>query len=315
MSLENFLKERLAPPVVLAKARSGWPLLVVLIILFMVAATLMMAFSRPTYVATAVIGPPGQKLDATDLSGASGAAASLASRLGLKRSLGGADTTYDKYMSVLTSNRLSVGLTRDTDVMQRVFRERWDPEAREWRKVGGPVFEAKRALKQLLHYPVKTAPDADDLSKYLATKLTIDAPLSSQFATVSITGQTPDEAEAVLAAILKEADNLIREERRRDVAARIAYLEAALPKIDAADQRTSLTAVLSEQQQSMMEIAADQRYAYSLVDPPHAKPIPVAPSPKSNYVLAVLLALVCWAGIIVFVPEGTPWFRLVQRAR
>jgi capsular polysaccharide biosynthesis protein len=305
MSLETFLRGRLDLSVLTAKAKRQWPLLIVLMVLFVVAATVAMALGQPIYLATAQIGPPGQRLDATELGGASGAAASLASRLGLKRSLGGTDTNYDKYISVLTSNRLAAGLTRDTDVLQKVFYKQWDADARQWRTGGGGTLAStKNAVKQLLHRPVKSQPDADDLNKYLAAKFSLDAPLSSQFATVSITARSPEEAEVLLGAILKEADNLIREERRRDVAARIAYLEKVLPTVDAADQRTSLAAVLSAQQQSMMEIEADQLYAYSMVDPPHAQRIPIAPNPKTNYVLALLLALICWAGLVAFGPEG-----------
>lgn len=316
MSPETYLKERLAPPVLIAKAKRQWPLLVVLVAIFLVYATLTMAMGRPTYLATAVIGPPGQRLDTSELSGASGAAASLASRLGLKRSVGGADNNYDKYMNILTSNRLAAGLARDTGMMRQAFPEQWDNDAKQWKAPGGPLYAMKGVLKRLLHWPERSAPDADDLGKFIATKFNIDAPLSSQFATVSITAGSPEEAEGLLTAILKEADNLIREERRRDVAARIAYLENVLPKVDAADQRTSLTAVLSAQQQSMMEIEADQRYAYSLVDPPHANHTPVAPNPKMNYLLAVLLALVSWAGLVAFGPRNVfhigTWARRAQ---
>jgi uncharacterized protein involved in exopolysaccharide biosynthesis len=307
MSSETSFAVRLTSTVLVAKARREWPLLAGLVVAFLLAATLAMALAEPSYRATALIGPPGQRLDATELSGASGAAASLASRLGLKRTLGGSDNTYDKYVSVLTSNRLAAGLARDTDVMQTLFAQQWDGETHQWRRFGGPLFEAKRLLKGLLHWPAKTQPDADDLSKALAARFTIDAPLSTQFATVALTAKSPAEAEAILSAILKEADNLIREERRRDVAARIAYLEKVLPTIDAADQHTALAAVLSDQQQSMMEVEADQRYAFSLIDPPHAKAVPVTPNPKLNYLAAILLAVVCWAGIVMFAPEGWPW--------
>ena len=305
---------------ILAKAKRQWSLLVVLVVAFVVVATLAMAIAEPTYQVTAVIGPPGQRLDATELSGASSAAASLASRLGLKRSLGsGSDNTYDKYISILQSNRLAAGLMHDTSVMQIVFYKSWDADARQWRAPGGPLADAKAMVKGLLHLPVKSRPDSDDLAKFLNTQLTVDAPLNSPFATVSTSFKSPAEAQAILTAILSEADNLIRDERRRDVEARIAYLERILPKVDAADQRTSLTAVLSEQQQSMMEIEADKRYAYSLIDPPHANVVPTKPNPKTNYVLAIFLALVCWAGIVVFLPAEAAhprnWMKLLAARR
>jgi hypothetical protein len=73
--------------------------------------------------------------------------------------------------------------------------------------------------------------------------------------------------------------------------------------VEQADQKQALSSILSDQQQSMMTIRADKRYASALVDPPRALGTPTVPNLKIIFGLMLLLAVGCWSGLIMFLPD------------
>jgi hypothetical protein len=116
----------------------------------------------------------------------------------------------------------------------------------------------------------------------------------------------------LLGLILREADDIIREDKRRDVAARIAYLNTALEHLSLADQKPELIDVLSQQEQEMMMIESDHLFASTLIDQPYAPLKPTAPSPIVDSAIAFALACIAWLGIVRTVPSEGRWARFVR---
>ncbi|MGH6876694.1 MAG: hypothetical protein ACREHV_04860, partial [Rhizomicrobium sp.] len=115
----------------------------------------------------------------------------------------------------------------------------------------------------------------------------------------------------LLGLVLREADNIIRADKRRDVAARIAYLNAALEHLTLADQKPELIDILSQQEQEMMMIESDRLYASTLIDMPYAPLRPTSPSPIVDSAVAFALACLAWLGMVRLAPADGRWGRFI----
>ena len=296
----------------LVRLRRYYKLLLVLLLAAFIGAFIAIYVLQPKYTAVAVVGPSNGTLDDLSSSGGGGLGGLLSGGGGgLKRLaglsaglLGGGKNVFDQYTELLTSNLLAAKLAQDQNVLRSMFYKNYDWDKHEWKRHDGVVGTLVGFVKGLLHYPVKPHPDQDDVAKYLAKNVNVDAPLTSSFITVSLIGKDPKEAEWLLNTLLYDADSIIRENKHQDVAARIAYLVATLPEVTASDQKDSLIGLLSDQQQSMMTIEADKRFASALVDAPHADLVPTSPSVPVVFGLMVLLALAVWGCLVYFLPEG-----------
>jgi|SRR5665213_339342 len=278
-----------------------WPMLV----MFIIASLVLIATSKSDYMATAVVGP-SVSLDAIS---SSSSLQGVARRFKVGSLLGQQNgDPFDEYVSLLTSNRLAERLAREPGLLAKVFAEQWDSKNNRWYTRGSVLDDFRR----LLHRPIKPSPDADDLAKYLASHLATSVSLETSYATVSFDYMDRQAAESILNLILLDADNIIRDDKRRDVAARISYLTRALGDITLTDQKMSIIGTLTDQQQEMMIIQSDQRFASTLIDPPHAPFRPVSPDPLKDLMVSIALAILLWAMLIYFARPGTVIYRFIE---
>jgi hypothetical protein len=291
----------------LASARSGQnPLAIVIAYTF---------FAGQVYTATAIVGPADNSdRPFGDLAGGlSGGLGGIAKHLHVGGALGqqSGDDPFDEYTALLTSNRLASVLVQKDHVLPEIFWQEWDPARNDWRPRDDFLSRNINYLKTLLRRPLKPAPDEEDLKKFFKKNLAADSSLETSFATVTFRFHDREGAERVLGLILREADNIIREDKRRDVAARIAYLDAALVHLTLADSKPELIAVLSEQQQEMMMIESDHLYASKLIDAPYAPLTPTSPSPVIDGFIAIGAACFLWLVLVRMAPAGGGWSRFV----
>jgi hypothetical protein len=296
------------------KLRRYYRLLVLLLAAAFALSFMQLGVLPVKYTSIATVGPSSGTLsdEADSLSGGlgGGLVGGLAKHLGgglghLASGLaGGGSDTFDQYTELLTSNRLAAKLAQDQNVLRSMFYGRYDWDRHQWKQRDGVTGAIVNFAKGLLHYPIKAQPDQDDVTHFLASNVDVDAPLTTTFVTVSLIAKDPKEADWLLNTLLLDADSIIREDKRRDVAARIVYLKAALPQVTQADERDTLTSLLTDQEQSMMTIAADNRFSSTLVDTPHADLKPTSPSIPAVFAVTVLLALGGWGWLVYFLPEN-----------
>jgi uncharacterized protein involved in exopolysaccharide biosynthesis len=300
----------------LNRLRRHFVLLAIITALFLGIGLLIVAVRDPEYTASATLGAAPSPLNdltsmTSQLSGSLGMG--LTKRLGLG-SRGGNTDLFDQYMELLKSNRLAKVLAQDPNVLRAIFSTKYDWQNHTWKNSHGLLASVKRLVKdRVFHYPINTVPGPDDVAEYLKKTLTVDAPLTSSFVTVTLVSESPEKAEWLLNTLLSDADAIIREDKSRDVLARIDYLTKELPLVEQTDQKQALSMILSDQQQSMMTIRADKRYASALVDPPRAPGTPTAPNIKIIIGLMLMLAVGCWGGLIKFLPDGHWLLRLKLR--
>jgi len=313
---DNALAQMLSAARLWSELRTYYLLLATFIVVAFIAVFLFTAMSQPLYTATAVVGPADNSDQpfSNPLGGAlGGSLGGIAKHLHVGGMLGqgGSSDTFDEYTSLLDSNRLTEILVRNDHVLPDIFPDDWDSIHRRWLPEDDLIHHSINWLKTVLHRPVKQVPDQDDLEKYFEKNLIIDPSLENSFVSVSLRFRSPRGAERVLGTLLREADNVIREDKRRDVAARIAYLNTALEHLSLADQKPQLIDILSDQEQEMMMIESDHLYASTLIDAPHAPLKPSSPSPIRDSAIALALALFGWLGAVRTVPATGRMARLL----
>lgn len=302
----------------LRQLRVHYPLFFVFLFLFLLLGVAMYVFVDPTYTAYATIGAPSQSpVDALLAGGGGGAGQSV------KRLLGGAtgsssNDPFQEYQQVLRSSRLSQELAQNDNFLPELFGQDWDPVHKRWRS--GPPRGFMVDLKRALHRPVVEHPDADTLGDELGRILNITPVTSSAssllslggsgYMTVSFKYKDAHKAEALLNAILSRADEIIRQDQRRDVLARISFLESELPTVTQTDVRQSMIQILSDQEELKTMIIADKRFAFTMIDPPHASPTPSFPPRPSTALLLLALAAFGSFAVTVFFEARS---RLVRR--
>jgi hypothetical protein len=300
-----------------ADLRTYYLLLIALVSILLAGVVVYVALAHPVYTATAIVGPADNSDEPFGQGGGgalSGGLGGIAKHLHVGGALGqeGTDDTFDEYTALLTSNRLLEILVRKDHVLQEIFASDWDRVHHRWLPHDDFIHRTLDSAKMLLHRPVKRARDQDDLHDYFKSRLVVDPSLETSFATVTLRFGSPQGAEHLLGLILHEADDIIREDKRRDVAARIAYLNTALEHLSLADQKPELIDVLSQQEQEMMMIESDHLFASTLIDQPYAPLKPTAPSPIVDSAIAFALACIAWLGIVRTVPSEGRWARFVR---
>ncbi len=259
---------------------------------FGVLFTLIAMIVSPTYTAAATVGAPISQQSSSN-SNSLGGLAGVAAQFGINVSQpsGGAFSTYTQ---LLTSNRLYAVLAQSPKFMQTIFYKRYDPKTKQWIPPGGLPSRMLNLVREAFHYNIHTAPNQDDLAQFLQKQLTVVTSATEPFVTVSLTFYDPHQAEMLLSTLLVTADNIVREDVRKDTAARLAYLERILPTVTQADQRASMISILSSQQQQMMMIASNKLFASYIVASPYANLKPTSPNITVYAYIVILLAIVSW---------------------
>jgi len=283
------------------------------VILVILGAVGLLAYAaiKPVYTAVAIIGPPNPSPMSSLLSGLTGGDGStsgIARRLlGGQTGAGAANDPFQEYLQLLQSNRLATALVEKDNLLPKIFPDEWDATNNRWRPPG-VLHNLLGAAKRLLHRPVKDHADSDDLKTYLenhfgvsevTTRRSSVFSAGSAYMIVAFSFTSPQEAEAILNTILHRADEIIREEQARDVLARISFLQAELPSVTQTEQREALITTLSGQEEMKMMIKADQRYASTLVDTPHASPTPTSPMSPGRMLIGILfLSAFVWGTLV-----------------
>jgi hypothetical protein len=293
----------------LSDLRTNYLLLILLIIVGLAGVIAYTLVAEPVYTATAIVGPADNSDQPLGdmMGGLSGGLGGIAKHLHVGGGLGqqGESDPFDEYTALLTSNRLAGLLVRKDNFLPQIFWQDWDSANRHWLPRNDYLSQKIDQAKLLLRRPLKQAPDQEDLEKYFKKYLLVDSSLETSFATVTFKYHTREGAERLLGLILREADNIIREDKRRDVSARIAYLNTALTHLSLADQKPELIAILSEQEQEMMMIESDHLYASMMIDAPYAPLTPTSPSPIVDSLIAMGACFVIWLALVRMSPGGS----------
>jgi hypothetical protein len=311
------------------KLAEFWRLYVVVMGVAVVFMLLSYVVVRPTYTAIATIGPPNPSpvstLNATVNGGVGGTSGMARRLLGGASGAGNANDPFMEYQQLLKSQRLLDELVARDHILPRVFYMQWDASTNTWKKPG-LIHRMLVPVKELLHRPNSEHPDANSLRLFLDRSFSItpvtnarsisSLSLGSSYVNVSLSFTDRHEAEVLLDTILRRADEIIRQEQLRDVTARIAFIKSELQRVTESEQREALIGILSGQEQLQTMMVADQRFASTLVDTPHAAPKPTKPqSPGTSFVFSAFVSLVIWVALVLAESKISFLHRFVARFR
>lgn len=271
--------------------------------------------ASPKYTAVAMIGPPSPSPTSAMLTAVGGGAnASVARRL-LGGSGGSASDSFDQFLLLLPSTRLCDALIKNQNLLPKIFYKQWNPATKTWNKPGF-LRKITTPIKKLIHRPVYDKPGVDTLSVFLDNNLSVrkSGPSvasmvpTSGFSEVSFEFDDREQAESILNTILKETDNLIREDQRRDVLARISFIKRELNRADiGVDERAAMISILSAQEQLLTVLQADNRYASTLIIPPYASLKPSSPPAPFSVLVATLLGSMAVWILLILASSRLPW--------
>lgn len=270
------------------------------------AATLFVLAPR-SYEADALIGPRGPSPTDTMLSSIGGAGTAGVARRLLGGVQSGGSDPYQEYLQLLPSTRLAQVLIDKYHLDRVIFSKQWDNEKGEWKTSSLQPY--KDAIKRLLGMPVSREPGVDRMMKFFDANLSIAGvssgmassliPGSSTYTSVVLKFDDPQQAVYILDTILIATDQIIRDDERRDVDARIATLKKEIAAVTNSDEQGALIDVLTSQEQLQTMIKADHRYASTLVVTPYASDRPKYPTISSFAFGGIVGSLALWIGLIL----------------
>ena len=274
--------------IVLRVWRGKW--IVLLTALVIVAAVgAWMKMKDPRYTASMVVASAGED-GAGGLRNRLSQYSGIAALAGIGLPTGKTVTAFVQFGEILTSPVVAERLMRKYDIMPTVFEGSWtwDAENKTWVAKSNPIKALKGKFREFFGLPAKSPPTAAALADYLDRKLTISLIETTGMQRIEFQHKDPVFAVQLLAALHKEADNLIREESQTRTSRQIAYIERKLQTTTAADHRRSLVQLLLDQEKQMMMIQVDLPFAARVIEPPMASDQPTFPKPTLFFALALV---------------------------
>jgi hypothetical protein len=289
------------------RVKQYYKLFFALFAIYFVLVTVYAHFATPLYTAVAALSPrKDAMLDTGSLPGI-GNMASVSRRLGLgSAGNSGSEDLFDHYSRILQSYRLAESLAKRPDFLALAFPREYDPDTKTLRPRGGFVAHSIDGVKQFLGLPLAQTNTKERVYALLARNLTVSTPqtITTDISEVSLRFNDPKSAGPILAMILEEADTLMRAEKKRDIAARIAYLKAQLADTTLEDQRSSIISNLIVQQNTMMVLSADRHYTNTTLEEPYTPSKATWPSGASLIGLMLFLTFLTWATAIFVLPPN-----------
>lgn len=256
---------------------------------FIVLGIIYMHVSERSYTIKAIVAPTEDK--GNSIQGMAGlltaASPSLGGILGSSK-----DDNFQEFLTLLQSHRLAERIVEREGGLQLLFFDMWDAKNKQWTET--PLSLIKNIIREILGLKQKVNPAADDVHEFLKESVIIKR--SFQNSLVEVMYQFPDRkrGEKILEIMLSEADSIIRESKYRDVESRLSYLQDALLEITLSEQKQVVISMLSAQQNSMMMIKADARYALNLVEAPYSLDKPASPRLPIVIIISIILACGTW---------------------
>jgi len=299
------------------KAARYYKLLPVLLVICTLFTLIYVHLSDPIYTAEAALTPPKDALlDSSGLQSASGIA-SITKKLGFGGPSSGNEDLFDQYTRVLRSYRLADTLTERPEFLALAFPDLYDPATKHLRARGAFTGMLSDTVKAFIGLPLGPSAEDDRIFHFLKDNLSISTPHegSTDISEVSFRFRDRESSQRILEIVLKEADSLMRADKRADIAARIAYLKAQLATTTFEDQRSAIISLLTMQQNTMMVITADHRYASYVVEPPHTPQKATWPDFISVVALIVFVTLALWCAAIFLLSPDNTLLRTFSRER
>jgi len=251
-----------------------WPAMGLALGLF--AAILYLNFATYEYSASYRVTPVR-----SDGPGLSSSLSSLAAVAGVSVGRGDAAKPFTLYLNLLKSRDVAAELAKDQALMHGAFKKSWDAKLGQWHQPPSITRGLKNLIRGIAGAPIPawTPPDAARLQIYLEDHVSVSDDQRNAIATISTTNENPEFAIALLTALDKASDQLVRQRAQARAEAAISYLQTTLPTIALAEHRQALAEALGEQERVKMMSLASSSFAAEQLGAVVASPETVTPNP------------------------------------
>jgi hypothetical protein len=248
----------------------------------------------PTFKARMVVSP-SLTTDPTMLGGGGaaqgGQLGALAGLAGLSIGSKAQATTFDRLKEAFKSFELAQTLDRKYGLFMRIYGAGWDAKTQSWIRPEGWRFELRQDIAEFLRQPTWAPPNMESLARYIGGSLQVTEVLKSPFIEIAVQHPDPEFALNLLKIAYAEADQLLREQDRRQVTQRRAYLEERLARTSLSDMRQVVLTLMAQEERSAMLLDSDLPYAARTIEPAYVSSTPVALRPAIEIGIRVLAAL------------------------
>lgn len=290
------------------KIISGWRVLVLSVMLFSILAVVFLNVSEKQYEAKMIV----TSTKGEGGTGGLGKYSSLANMAGINLSEGG-EGGFNKYENFLTSpDQMQALIKENPHILRVLFGGEWSSQSKGWKEPGGVVsFVKKVVVRPFLNGSKWQPPSAERLAMHLQEKLILSKDMDTGFLTIIYEHPDAEFGAWLVGALHKSADNLLRSRERVRTDQRLDYLSETLAGTGNRAQREVLIELLSDEQQKMMMIEADESYVAEIVQFPVVSKIPTQPKPILTMLMAGLLGLVFGCFVVMVAPLNLSSFRLL----
>lgn len=270
---------------VVANLSRGWRTAAASAMIGLLLAVLLLNLIPPEYTASMVVGPTSMLGPA-----AMGARAPILKHDAVssvaEHAPNGEDLSdFARYLHLLTSQPVAERLLADSDLLHRLFPDRWNPATGNWRPATGTLALAKRAILALTGRSDWIEPDADTLARTVRRRLIVDSVGTGPMRRLVFRDTNHDFALHFLQYLAAATDQQLRSEAQRRINAQIDYVRERLKNVTVKEHRAPLVDLLAEQERLLMMIEIDLPFAADPIEPPAVAALPDWPN-----AVAVLIA-------------------------
>ena len=151
-------------------------------------------------------------------------------------------------------------------------------ENQKWKRPTGSKFERQEAINKFLNQHTWIEPNIALLAKYLSGAVILKKPAFVPFYQIVVEHTDPDYALFLLKAVYKEADQILRDQDRKNVKVRQDYLEERFATAQLVEVRRMFLGMLGEEVRRGMLLESDLPYAGRIIEEASVSARPIPPN-------------------------------------
>jgi len=205
---------------------------------------------------------------------------------------------FELYLEGLQSRETSAAVTKDVDLMQKLFAEEWSEDDNAWVEPTGLLRSVSTIIKAVFGAPNRDwePPNAESVNEFLDEELRIVRDRSGPVVTIMIEHSRPEIAQALLTVLHEAVDSALRQKELDRTSAYVAYLKDQLASVSVTEYRQSLHDILAEQEKRRMVASSNLPFAAEPFGQPTISVRPTSPRPVltvfSSLLFGTLLGII-----------------------
>ena len=198
-----------------------------------------------------------------------------------------------QFLALFRSPTVLARVDKQMGLLPHLFYQSWDESTQRFVPPSGWTTQLRMMLRSDLPW---VAPNLADASKYLQREIKINTLNGGTLVEVTFIHRDPNFGTALLEALYKESDEVMRTRARIQNDEHISYIQKSLSTVSYAETRQSLTSLLTVEVGQKIMINANSPYAMEILKPAFADPRPVSPSLTTYTLIAIAAGLLFGVG-------------------